>query len=99
LNVGGGIELNASPILGGGDITLQGNGLDLSLGNVNFNSSVNFFVDRDIYVNGNLTTMGVGSNLGLFADAQNIGVGGVVVGSMGSINSSGTLTIRGCPRR
>ena len=95
LNVGGGVDLNASPVLGGGSITLQGNGLDLTLGTVSFNTPVNFFVNRDILVNGALTTTGAGSNLGLFADALNSGVGGVMISSTGSINSSGNLTISG----
>src|SRR4029077_10413093 len=31
LSIGGGIALNAAPVVGSGNITLQGNGLDLTL--------------------------------------------------------------------
>ena len=97
LTVGGGVDLNATPNIGAGAITLQGNGEDLTLGSLTLTSNTNFSVLRNIIVTGALktTSAGSGSNLGLFADNTNIGVGGVIVTSGGSINSSGSLTISG----
>ena len=95
LTIGGGVSLNASPVIGAGSISLQGNGDDLTLGTVNLTSATNFSVIRNIIVTGALSTTGASSNLGLFADDTGIGVGGVRVTSTGSVNSSAALTISG----
>ena len=95
LSIGGGVNLNASPVVGAGSISLQGNGDDLTLGTVNLTSATNFSVIRNIIVTGALSTTGAASNLGLYADDGGIGVGGVRVTSTGSVNSSAALTMSG----
>ena len=92
--LGGGVALNASPVFGHGNITLNGNGEDISLGTVNFGVSTVVSVTRDIIVTGALTTS-AGSNLTLTADSGDSGTGGVEVEATGSINSAGTLTLNG----
>ena len=94
LTVGGGVELNSSPTVGAGNITLNGGGKDLVLGTININTSTDFNVVRYIIVNGALTSSN-GVNLGLFADNHGTDIGGVLVSSAGSINSGGSLTLQG----
>ncbi len=94
LTIGGGLSLNATPTVGAGDITLDGNGIDLTLGTVAFTSPVNFELTRFITVDGALTS-GAGDNLLLEGDKNNTGVGGVFVTNTGSIDSGGSLTIEG----
>ncbi len=94
LTVGGGIQLNVAPLLGAGNITLQGNGLDLTLSTVSFSSSVAFAVNRYLIVNGAVTTTN-GANISLTGDASQTGVGGVFITTTGSINSSGNVTLSG----
>lgn len=95
LTIGGGIALNAAPILGSGNITLQGNGLDLTLGSLNFNNSIAFSINRYLILNGALTTSTSGANIYLTGGAANTGVGGVMITSTGSVSSAGSLTISG----
>lgn len=95
LTIGGGVNLNSTPVLGQGNITLQGNGLDLTLGNLTFNVPITFDVNRYIIVDGALTTTGANSNISLIGDAANTGTGGVWVTSTGSITSGGAVTLAG----
>ena len=55
LTLGGGVEINASPIVGG-DISLQGNGDDLTLGTINFTTTTDLSVLRNIIVTGAVST-------------------------------------------
>ena len=98
LTFGGGAELNGSPNLGGtgqgGNITLQGNGSDITLGTVSFSSAVGFAAVQDITINGAVTTSN-GAGLTLTADVNNTGTGGVDITTGGSLNIAGALTING----
>lgn len=95
LTVGGGVQLNVSPALGAGNITLQGNGQDLTLGTLTFSTPVSIAVSRYLTVNGTLTTTGTNSNITLQGDSGNIGIGGVYISSTGSVVSSGNITLIG----
>ena len=94
LTLSGGLALNATPTVGSGSVTLQGNGLDLSLGTVSFSSATSFAVNRFITITGALNSTN-GTNLVLQGDRLNSGTGGVYVASGGSISSSGSLTLEG----
>ena len=94
LTLGGGLTLNVDPTIGAGNITLNGNGLDLVLGALNLSTSTTFEVNRYLVVNGALTSSS-NVNIGLNADDNLSGVGGVLITSIGSINSGGSLTIQG----
>ena len=102
LIVGGGLALNVAPTVGstGHNVTLQGNGMNLDLGNSDFhlkNYSVNFSVPGYIAVLGALISA-PGQNLILTADnggTSLTGNGGVYIGSMGSITSTGNISLSG----
>ena len=95
LITGGGVALNATPVLGAGNITLQGNGLDLTLGSLSFTTPIGFEVTRYIIISGPITSSGAGSNLSFIGDAGHSGTGGVLITGSGSINSSGNVTLQG----
>lgn len=94
LTLGGGVALNAAPVIGSGNVTLQGGGEDLTLGPapLTFNSPTTFAVNGNIYVTGSIQTF-LGSSLTLIADNNNDGIGGVLVSA--PINSDGSITLRG----
>jgi hypothetical protein len=94
LVIGGSTDLLTSPIVGAGSISLQGNGADLTIGGLTFDTPVEFAVNRYLTVNGNLTTNG-GVNLSLVGDNDNDGSGGVFITNGAIINSSGELYIKG----
>ncbi len=94
LTLSGGVAINASPLIGAGNVTLNGNGIDISLGAINFNTSTVISVIRHINVTGALSTS-AGMNLTLNGDNDNDGVGGVIVQAGGSVTSGGTLIISG----
>jgi hypothetical protein len=78
LMTSGGVTLNVSPNVGAGNITLLGNGSNLTLGDVTFSTTTVLSVSQNIIVNGTVTTTG-NSNLTLFADDTNNNIGGVLV--------------------
>ncbi|MHB1222323.1 MAG: beta strand repeat-containing protein, partial [Gammaproteobacteria bacterium] len=96
LTLGGGVELNASPILGVGNITLDGGSHSQFFGNLTFTSAQIIAISNaDLIINGPITSTGIGSNLTFIADDNNTGLGGVRVTGTGSVNSSGNLTLQG----
>jgi len=79
-----------SPVIGAGNITLDGNGLDLTLGTVALTANTTFEVTRYITVDGALTST---ANLELLGDKNDTGVGGIYVTGAGSITADGNPDI------
>lgn len=93
LTLNGGTALNLSPTVGSGNITLNGNGLDLTFGTINFTSNIGFFAARTITLNGMFSTTN-GSNLTLTANGTGTGEG-IVMNAGATISSTGSLTLNG----
>ena len=93
--LGGGVQVNVSPTVGAGNITLSGNTNSVIIGNITYTLPTTITVNAaDIIINGFVQTTGTGL-LEFFADSNNAGTGGVRVTSTGQIVSGGDLTIIG----
>ena len=96
LVLGGNVQLNQTPTPGASNITVNGQSGATILGNLTFIAPTTIqTLDADIIINGTIVSTGVGSNLVFFADANSDGIGGVRVTHIGSVNSSGNLTLEG----
>ncbi|MDR3477200.1 MAG: MBG domain-containing protein, partial [Gammaproteobacteria bacterium] len=96
LSSGGAVQINQAPVVGAGNVALNGNSRSLILGDLTFTTATTFSINAaDIIINGLITSTGIGSNLSFFADTGNTNQGGVRVTSTGAVNSSGNLTLSG----
>jgi len=94
--IGGGISFGPSVTteVGDGDISLQGNAKDITLGATSYAqaNSVVISVNESINITGNISAIG---NLGFVGDNLNTGTGGVAIADGVSITANGTLTFSG----
>ena len=73
-----GATLNATPVLGAGDITINGGAQDTIIGaNLNAGATISLSARRDVIIRATVTASGGASDLVIEADTDNDGVGGV----------------------
>ena len=98
LSINGGVTLNATPLLGNGNITLAGSegpNADIIIAtNLTLNGSFDIQTTRDIIIQAAIQTL-AGGNIALTADSGLDGVGGVWVTSTGSLNAAGSILLSG----
>jgi len=56
LTIGGGLSLLVTPVVGAGDIVLQGSGDDLTIGGLSFSTPINFTATDNIFINGTISS-------------------------------------------
>ena len=88
----GGLSINTTPILGAGDITLNGGGLDLTLGALSVGFDAGFIASRNITLTDAITTSG-GANITFTAGTSD--GEGVTLQSSSSIIGTGDVTFNG----
>ena len=90
------LTLAAAPVLGGGDITLQGGDGDLHiLANLSFASAVTLSSQRNLIIEATVATTGSSSDLTLIGDTDLDGIGGVYIKTDGFVSSARDLFITG----
>lgn len=96
LALNGSVTLSASPVLGGGDIVLQGGDGDLVIeAALSFGASYSLTSTRNVVIDASVATTGATSDLTLTADTDHDGVGGVYIKEGGFVSSSHDLFITG----
>lgn len=96
LTLDGWLTLSATPVLGGGDITLSGGSGDLHiLANLTFASSYTLSSQDNVIIEATVATTGASSDLTITADTDLDGSGGVYIKEDGFVNSSRDVTITG----
>src|SRR5207344_274027 len=95
LNVTGAV-INAAPIVGAGNVTLNATGLDLIITVAMVrNVTINLTATRDIIVAALVQTTAATADINLTADSDHDHVGGVWIQSTGKVDSAANVTISG----
>ncbi|MFZ2314466.1 MAG: hypothetical protein WAW86_02245, partial [Gammaproteobacteria bacterium] len=89
-----GVRITATPIVGAGNITLNGNGLDFIGGNITVISDFVLRAPRNIILIGPVNTIN-GSSFSLLADDDHNGIGGVLIQNGGYLDATGNLVLQG----